>query len=207
MQCSTSFFTPLPTITPLHNHNPNHIHNYQHFRTIKSFNLRYNIDDVLLHTESTSSTPPKIPKLITSTSNPFVKHCVKLRQSSSYRRSHAFLLLVGSTLIRELHEFHVSKRDHETAIECLILLEHAEVPEGLGEIPVDRVYVSSLVMRKLAGVQSTESIEAIALMRSPSSFVELNDNQSKIDCTRWFGCSSTHRILVLDGSRKPRHIT
>jgi len=39
-------------------------------------------------------------KLITSASNPFVKHCLKLRNSSSYRRAHASALVVGATLIR-----------------------------------------------------------------------------------------------------------
>lgn len=39
-------------------------------------------------------------KNITSTSNPFVKHCLKLRQSSSYRHSHGSALVVGTTPIR-----------------------------------------------------------------------------------------------------------
>jgi len=39
-------------------------------------------------------------KLITSASNPFVKHCLKLRNNSSYRRSHASVLVVGTTPIR-----------------------------------------------------------------------------------------------------------
>lgn len=39
-------------------------------------------------------------KSITSTSNPFVKHCLKLQQNSSYRHSHASALVVGSTPIR-----------------------------------------------------------------------------------------------------------
>lgn len=37
---------------------------------------------------------------ITSTSNPFVKHCHKLRQSSSYRHCHGSALVVGATPIR-----------------------------------------------------------------------------------------------------------
>lgn len=40
------------------------------------------------------------PKPITSVSNPFVKHCLKLRNSSSYRRSHASAIVVGATPIR-----------------------------------------------------------------------------------------------------------
>lgn len=39
-------------------------------------------------------------KNITSTSNPFVKHCLKLRQSSSYRHSNGSALVVGTTPIR-----------------------------------------------------------------------------------------------------------
>ena len=45
---------------------------------------------------------PSHVKSITSTSNPFVKHCLKLRQSSSYRHSHGSVILVGSTPIRSL---------------------------------------------------------------------------------------------------------
>jgi TrmH family RNA methyltransferase len=41
-------------------------------------------------------------KLITSASNPFVKHCLKLRNNSSYRRSQGSVLVVGSTPIRFL---------------------------------------------------------------------------------------------------------
>lgn len=41
-------------------------------------------------------------KTITSTSNPFVRHCLKLRQSSSYRHTHGSVLLVGSTPIRSI---------------------------------------------------------------------------------------------------------
>lgn len=39
-------------------------------------------------------------KSITSPSNPFVKHCLKLRHSSSYRHSHASVLVVGTTPLR-----------------------------------------------------------------------------------------------------------
>ena len=39
-------------------------------------------------------------KSITSTSNTFVKHCLKLKTSSSYRHSHASALVVGTTPIR-----------------------------------------------------------------------------------------------------------
>ncbi|XP_074308558.1 uncharacterized protein LOC141643335 isoform X1 [Silene latifolia] len=208
MQCASSMalsssYTSLLAFTPTaaHNHTTS-VYQHHHNNTVKSFHGKHKINNNVLISQET----PIIPKLITSTSNPFVKHCVKLRQSSSYRHSHGFVLLVGSTLIREIHEFHVLKQDHQTAIECLILLENAEVPEGIDEIQVDRVYVSSLVMKKLSGVQSTESIDAIALMRIPTSFLNLNDNQTKTDCARWFGSVSTHRILLLEGIQDPGNL-
>ncbi|THU65387.1 hypothetical protein C4D60_Mb05t03100 [Musa balbisiana] len=39
------------------------------------------------------------PARITSTSNPFIKHCIKLRISSSYRHSFDFVVVVGLTPI------------------------------------------------------------------------------------------------------------
>ena len=48
-------------------------------------------------------TLPAHVKSITSTSNPFVRHCVKLSRSSPYRHSHGSTLVVGSTPIRCVH--------------------------------------------------------------------------------------------------------
>jgi hypothetical protein len=50
--------------------------------------------------DSTELPLPSHVKSITSTSNPFVKHCLKLRHSSSYRHSHGSVLVVGATPIR-----------------------------------------------------------------------------------------------------------
>ncbi|GAB4848808.1 hypothetical protein Ancab_003602 [Ancistrocladus abbreviatus] len=105
---------------------------------------------------------PSNVKSITSTSNPFIKHCLKLRLSSSYRHSHGSTLVVGSTPI------------------------------------------SPIVMKKLSGVQSTESTEAIALMRIPSSFLNLNETQMEADSKGWFPCP--HRILVLEGIQDPGNL-
>lgn len=147
---------------------------------------------------------PSNLKSITSTSNPFVKHCVKLRQNSSYRDSHGLALVVGTTLIREIHEFQMLNQDQQKIIECLFLLDEAEDLEQMYDIPGDRVYVSSMVMKKLAGVQSTESIEAVALMRIPPSVLNLNENQTEMHCERWFPC--LHRILVLEGIQDPGNL-
>jgi len=182
---------------------------------------------------------------ITSTTNPFVKHCLKLRQSSSYRHAHGSVLVVGTIPIRyvsvilyslfffiaterivessflfycvrlisceiefqgdnfkgvvhrEVCMFQTNKQGMTTEIECLLLHEEAKIPQGLESLSIRIVRVSSLVMKKLSGVQSTESVEAIALMRIPSSFTDLKDDKDIItDCNKWF--PSAHRVLVLD---------
>ncbi|KAE8010495.1 hypothetical protein FH972_006863 [Carpinus fangiana] len=140
---------------------------------------------------------PSHVKSITSTSNPFVKHCLKLRHSSSYRHSHGSVLVVGATPIREIYRFQEPLHGKALGMDCLLLLDKAEVPEGIDDLSVRIVRVSSVVMKKLSGVQSIESIEAIALMRIPTSFFNLDGDQEKADCQRWF--PSPHRILVLDG--------
>lgn len=92
---STSYNTLTLGISPNHK-----ISNYQtRNQGIKIFNF-----SVIKSTQLPSSA-----KSITSTSNPFVKHCVKLRQSSSYRHSHASVIVVGSTLIRSSFLYPISQ--------------------------------------------------------------------------------------------------
>ncbi|KAA3464135.1 putative tRNA/rRNA methyltransferase isoform X1 [Gossypium australe] len=146
---------------------------------------------------------PSHVKSITSTSNPFVKHCLKLKNSSSYRHSHASALVVGTTPIREIYSYKESSQE-KTVIDCLLLLENAEIPEGLDTHSCHVVRIGSMVMKKLSGVQSAESIEAIALMRFPTSFLNLTVDQNKSDSQSWF--PSTHRILVLDGIQDPGNL-
>ncbi|KAB2058202.1 hypothetical protein ES319_A11G218400v1 [Gossypium barbadense] len=146
---------------------------------------------------------PSHVKSITSTSNPFVKHCLKLKNSSSYRHSHASALVVGTTPIREIYRYKESSQE-KTVIDCLLLLENAEIPEGLDTHSCHVVRIGSMVMKKLSGVQSAESIEAIAMMRFPTSFLNLTVDQNKSDSQSWF--PSTHRILVLDGIQDPGNL-
>ncbi|KAH1082581.1 hypothetical protein J1N35_022342 [Gossypium stocksii] len=146
---------------------------------------------------------PSHVKSITSTSNPFVKHCLKLKNSTSYRHSHASALVVGTTPIREIYRYKESSQE-KTLIDCLLLLENAEIPEGLDTHSCHVVRIGSMVMKKLSGVQSAESIEAIALMRFPTSFLNLTVDQNKSDSQSWF--PSTHRILVLDGIQDPGNL-
>ncbi|XP_058188087.1 uncharacterized protein LOC131304751 [Rhododendron vialii] len=160
--------------------------------------------------ESESSEPaaavhlPSHVKSITSTSNPFVKHCVKLRLSSSYRHQHRSVLVVGATPIREIYKFYELMQERWGTIDCLLLLDKGEIPEGLDGLPVRTVRVNSMVMKKLSGLQSTESTDTISLMKVPSTFHNLDDNWQEADCRRWF--PSAHRILVLDGIQDPGNL-
>lgn len=108
--------------------------------------------------------------------------------SKSYYDWHVFC--------REIYRYKESSHE-KTVIDCLLLLENAEIPEGLDTHSGNVVRIGPMVMKKLSGVQSAESIEAIALMRFPTSFLNLTVDQNKSDSQSWF--PSTHRILVLDG--------
>ncbi|XP_061368357.1 uncharacterized protein LOC133311343 [Gastrolobium bilobum] len=141
-------------------------------------------------------------KLITSASNPFVKHCVKLRNSSSYRRSHGSALLVGATPIREICRFQESLQDESVIMDCLILPDKVEIPYELDKYTASIVRVSSIVMRKLSGLESSDSIDAIALVKIPARF--FNVDGDKKNCLEWF--PFVHRILVLDGIQDPGNL-
>ncbi|XP_020240259.1 uncharacterized protein LOC109819083 isoform X2 [Cajanus cajan] len=142
------------------------------------------------------------PKLITSASNPFVKHCLKLRNCSSYRRSHASALVVGATPIREICRFRESLQDGSVLMDCLVLPDKAEIPDGLDKCTASIVRVSSVVMKKLSGLQTTDSLDAIALMKIPASFFNVDSDQK--NWQKWF--PTAHRILVLDGIQDPGNL-
>ncbi|KZV30111.1 hypothetical protein F511_19654 [Dorcoceras hygrometricum] len=147
--------------------------------------------------------PPKV-KSITSTSNPFVKHCVKLRLSSSYRQLHGSVPVVGAILVREIFGFYKSFQDRPI-IECLLVLDNnSHVPEEIDDPSVHIIRVNSVVMNKLAGVQSADSVDVIALVRIPTTFHVAGDNLHEEDCRKWF--SFPHRILVLDGIQDPGNL-
>lgn len=53
-------------------------------------------------TSSPRPSPPLSGQEISSTSNAYIKHCVKLRDSARYRQQQQRLLVAGSTLLQEL---------------------------------------------------------------------------------------------------------
>ncbi|KAL2241100.1 uncharacterized protein LOC105178232 [Sesamum indicum] len=146
--------------------------------------------------------PPNV-KTITSTSNPFVKHCVKLRQSSSYRHFHGLVLVVGTTPIREIYNFHKAW-SNRPIIECLFVLDNCRIPEEIENKAVRVVHVNLEVIRKISGVQSVDSVEVIALVRIPSTFHIVSNNLRAEDCHTFF--SFPQRILVLDRIQDPGNL-
>ncbi|CAH9106211.1 unnamed protein product [Cuscuta europaea] len=61
-----------------------------------------------------------------------------------------------------------------------------------------------MVMKKLSGVQSVDSIKMIALFKIPSSFHNVGDEFTEDDCSKWFPFA--HRVLVLDSIQDPGNL-
>lgn len=82
-------------------------------------------------------------------------------------------------------------------MDCLLLLDGAAIPEELDDNTIPVVRVSPQVMKKLSGVESSESTEAAAAMRIPSTYHSIANEQKECKFHRRF--PSLHRILVFDG--------
>ncbi|WCJ32011.1 tRNA/rRNA methyltransferase (SpoU) family protein [Euphorbia peplus] len=143
-------------------------------------------------------------KFIASTANPFVKHCVKLHKSSPYRHAHRSVLLVGTTPIREIYKSQEPLEARTVETECLILLDKAQVPKELDNPSTRTLRASALVMKRLSQLQSTESIEAIALMKFPTTYFVAGDHEQDVDCRKWF--PAPQRVLVLEGIQDPGNL-
>nr|CAD1841785.1 unnamed protein product [Ananas comosus var. bracteatus] len=146
----------------------------------------------------------KEERRITSVSNPLVKHCVRLRLSSSYRRSSRSLLLVGLTPILEILRFWKLKDRESSIVDCLFLLDGGEASGGLDDYSNSVVYTNPTVMKKLSGMQSVDSTEAIAVMKMPKSFYDLESDREEMAFLSSF--NSPYRILVLDGIQDPGNL-
>ena len=150
------------------------------------------------HEEFASSPTPRILGILLLSCVSSISHVVIIWGKYFARLykvcMHVHLILV---IYREICKFQESLRGISCTLECLLLLDEVEIPEELVDVSVRVVRVSPTVMKKLSGMQSTESIDAIALMRIPDSFYSLDGNLKQAHCKRWF--PSPHRILVLEG--------
>ncbi|KAG0477331.1 hypothetical protein HPP92_014172 [Vanilla planifolia] len=155
-----------------------------------------------------TKSPPGWKKLtatrLSSPSNPFVKHCVKLRLSSSYRRSCGAALVVGLTPIMEVCRFQVMNNEEPLNIDCLLLIDGVESPVTLNIPSTSIIHVSSHVFKKISGVQSIESIGAIAIMKFPSSFYNV---VGECEDAMYPSCFPLpKRVLALDGIQDPGNL-
>nr|XP_027076449.1 methylmalonate-semialdehyde dehydrogenase [acylating], mitochondrial-like isoform X2 [Coffea arabica] len=59
-------------------------------------------------------------------------------------------------------------------------------------------------MKKVSGLQSTDSIDMVALIKIPSTFHSIGSYLKEEDCHKWF--PSPYQILVLDGVQDPANL-
>ncbi|XP_049932897.1 uncharacterized protein LOC126409933 [Nymphaea colorata] len=148
--------------------------------------------------------PPAHIDSISSTTNSFVKHCLKLRQSSKYRYSSASAIVIRLTPIREIFMFHGIKNKERDILDCLLLLDDAGIPTEFVEAFDRLVNLSAGVMRKIAGVQSMESTKAAAFLRIPTSFCDIHNNEGGSAFQMLF--PTLNRLVVLDGIQDPGNL-
>lgn len=132
--------------------------------------------------------------------NPFLASASSI---PNYSQSIIITMSQWRDVNREIHRSQESLQERTVELEYLLLLDEAEVSQVLDDKSSARVVrVSSVVMKKLSQLQSTESVDAIALMKFPTTYFVVDDHQ---DCSRkWF--PSPHRILVLEGIQDPGNL-
>jgi TrmH family RNA methyltransferase len=95
-----------------------------------------------------------VAEVITSAQNPFVKACVKLRESSRERKERGECLLVGKKIVME-----------SPAPKILILAEGVEFKSDL-----EKVIVSNDVMKKITGLMTPDGVAAIHPLPKSGTF-------------------------------------
>ncbi|XP_002964839.2 uncharacterized protein LOC9660188 [Selaginella moellendorffii] len=152
---------------------------------------------------------PRHVQHVSSLSNPYVKHLVKMRESSSYREATESVLVVGSNLLQELCEFAVTNNTEAPfELEMLLVVEERDFPQELSTFSQRTVFLTASVMQKLAGLKSSESVDAIGVVKLPSSFQKLSPDESLASAgatlEKW--CPNPHRLLILDGIQDPGNL-
>ncbi|KAJ7529996.1 hypothetical protein O6H91_15G074200 [Diphasiastrum complanatum] len=144
---------------------------------------------------------------ISSVNNIYVKHLVRLRQCSSYRRTVGEVVVVGSIPLREICEATSMKGKIPHHVEVLLLLKDTVIPPILAECSRRTVFVNAAVLHKLAGLDSADSVDCVGLLKIPSLAMNLSTRSVDSDPSqlhKW--CLSPHRVLVLDGIQDPGNL-
>ncbi|SCA62862.1 Uncharacterized protein SCG7109_AE_00240 [Chlamydiales bacterium SCGC AG-110-M15] len=87
-------------------------------------------------------------QVITSTQNPYIKHLVKLRSNSSYRRSQRSLVLPGKIVLSELPSNYPIKK--------LMLLDGYDFNEICNAEEI--IYASAPVLKKASGLENPDPV-------------------------------------------------
>ena len=130
-------------------------------------------------------------ELITSTSNATVKHFAKLVKNRAYRDACGSVVVAGSTLLEEIYGAGGIEVDDA---KTLILAEDAETPPGVRARRI--VYAPSHVMKKAAGLQSVDRVDAIAEIAMPPL----------TGLTALSGVKKIKRLLAMDAIQDPGNL-
>ena len=119
---------------------------------------------------------------ITSTSNPYVVHAVKLRTSRAYREVAGTLLLPGDTVLSEL-------ACHGLRARVLLLAHGAEPPAGL--LAERTLAAAPAVLRRVSGLESADSLSCVAELFAPAFHAP---------------SAAAQTVLLLDGLQEPGNV-
>ncbi|KAL2650382.1 hypothetical protein R1flu_018510 [Riccia fluitans] len=146
---------------------------------------------------------------ISSVSNPYVKHLVRLRRNAATRQSTSSVLVMGSIPLREICEsveFDTEVKRGVGIISVLLVREDVATPEGLTRFSQRVVRVSVAVMSKITGLDSPP--ESMGILSYPPSFTSFEGQQGSVSLDsqlqKW--CPSLRRVLVLDAIQDPGNL-
>lgn len=142
---------------------------------------------------------------LSSVGNAFVKHVVRLRQSSSYRHACGSLVVVGDVPLREICDIAPAKLGRKAFIKYLFVLESSNARADIAEFAERVVWVTSAVMHKLSGVESAEGFNAVGITPFPRSFCSLDSSEDFLSALKKW-CPCPQRLLVLDGIQDPGNL-
>ena len=138
------------------------------------------------------------PVSISSLENANVKRLVKLRTSKAFRDEERSVVVVGSTVLKEI------LRDGKTKVnvKSLYALEdgRVDVLENDHKVCSSSYVATAKVMKKLAGVENADGIDLVAELEMPeiravSEFMKRKNTRSKID-----------KVLCMDGVQDPGNV-
>ena len=102
---------------------------------------------------------------ITSTDNATVKHLAKLVKNRGYREQCGSIVVAGASLLEEIYGG--DGGDNLGDAKVLFLAEDAVAPPPAGVYARRTVYAPEHVMKKTAGLQSVDRVDAVAELAMP----------------------------------------